>query len=169
MRIRHIASVLAVAAVLALVAVSAMAAPKTVTIKVEGMTCGGCATSIEKALRAADGVLAAHVSFERGEASVRYDDRKTTVARLRDVIDSTGFKAVAGLGSSAKDEARASSPTGAEHCAEHAATSAICAPPAMDATTTATEVTYSTDLAGLRAQFNRDKGKVRLLMVLSPT
>ena len=28
---------------------------------------------------------------------------------------------------------------------------------------------YSTDLSGLRAQFNQDKGKVRLVMVLSPT
>jgi hypothetical protein len=28
---------------------------------------------------------------------------------------------------------------------------------------------YSTDLNGLRAQFNQDRGKVRLLMVLSPT
>ena len=28
---------------------------------------------------------------------------------------------------------------------------------------------YSTDLNDLRAQFNRDKGKVRLLMLLSPT
>ena len=28
---------------------------------------------------------------------------------------------------------------------------------------------YSTDLDGLRAQFNQDRGKVRLLMVLSPT
>lgn len=28
---------------------------------------------------------------------------------------------------------------------------------------------YSSDLTGLRAQFNRDRGKVRLLMVLSPT
>ena len=28
---------------------------------------------------------------------------------------------------------------------------------------------YSTDLNGLRAQFNQDKGRVRLLMVLSPT
>ncbi len=28
---------------------------------------------------------------------------------------------------------------------------------------------HSTDLNGLRAQFDRDKGKVRLLMVLSPT
>ena len=28
---------------------------------------------------------------------------------------------------------------------------------------------YSKDLGGLRTQFNRDRGKVRLLMVLSPT
>ena len=28
---------------------------------------------------------------------------------------------------------------------------------------------YSTNLDDLRAQFNRDKGKVRLLMLLSPT
>jgi hypothetical protein len=28
---------------------------------------------------------------------------------------------------------------------------------------------YSTDLNGLRARFNQDKGKVRLVMVLSPT
>jgi hypothetical protein len=28
---------------------------------------------------------------------------------------------------------------------------------------------YSKDMGGLRAQFNQDKGKVRLLMVLSPT
>jgi hypothetical protein len=28
---------------------------------------------------------------------------------------------------------------------------------------------YSKDSGGLRAQFNQDRGKVRLLMVLSPT
>jgi hypothetical protein len=28
---------------------------------------------------------------------------------------------------------------------------------------------YSTDMSGLRTQFNEDKGKVRVLMVLSPT
>ena len=28
---------------------------------------------------------------------------------------------------------------------------------------------YSTDMGALRSQFNQDKGKVRLLMVLSPT
>ena len=29
--------------------------------------------------------------------------------------------------------------------------------------------TYSTDLSRFRAQFNQDKGKVRLILVLSPT
>ena len=28
---------------------------------------------------------------------------------------------------------------------------------------------YSNDLGGLRTQFNQDRGKVRLVMVLSPT
>jgi hypothetical protein len=28
---------------------------------------------------------------------------------------------------------------------------------------------YSSDMGGLRSQFNQDRGKVRLLMVLSPT
>jgi len=28
---------------------------------------------------------------------------------------------------------------------------------------------YSTDISGLQAQFNRDKGKVRLVVLLSPT
>lgn len=33
------------------------------------------------------------MSYERGEAWVKYDDRKVTVAKLREVIDGTGFKA----------------------------------------------------------------------------
>lgn len=80
--------------VLALCAVSVSAATKTVTIRVEGMHCGGCASSVTKALKATDGVEDVQVSFEKGEAVIKYDDRKVTVAKLREVINSTGFKAV---------------------------------------------------------------------------
>ena len=72
---------------------AAAAASKTVTIRVEGMHCEGCASSVEKKLKATEGVEEARVSFEKREAWVRYDDGKVTVARLREVIDSTGFKA----------------------------------------------------------------------------
>jgi len=39
------------------------------------------------------GVLEASVSYEKGEAWVKYDDRKVTVAKLRQAINGTGFKA----------------------------------------------------------------------------
>jgi copper chaperone CopZ len=41
-----------------------------------------------------EGVEGASVSFEKGEARVKYDDRKVSVARLREIINGTGFKAV---------------------------------------------------------------------------
>lgn len=41
------------------------------------------------------------VSFPKGEAWIRYDDRKLTVTRLKEVIDGTGFKA-AGVVKAAK-------------------------------------------------------------------
>jgi mercuric ion transport protein len=49
-------------------------------------------------LKKTPGVIAASVSFEKGEAFIRYDDQKITIAELRRVINSTGFKAVEGKG-----------------------------------------------------------------------
>ena len=49
---------------------------------------------IEEALKGTEGVLEARVSYERAEAWVRYDNRKVSAARLREVINGTGFKAV---------------------------------------------------------------------------
>ena len=49
---------------------------------------------VEQALKKTDGVEDAQVSYEKGEARIKYDDKKITVARLREVINSTGYKAV---------------------------------------------------------------------------
>lgn len=72
---------------------AAASKPGSVTIKVEGMTCGGCAASLEQALKKTPGVEDAKVSYEKGEAWVKYDDQKVTLAKLREVIKDTGFKA----------------------------------------------------------------------------
>lgn len=93
---RQIIAAVALAVALAFGASGASAARATVTIRVEGMHCGGCASSIEKKLKATEGVEEARVSFEKGEAWVRYDDTRINVAKLREVINSTGFKAVGG-------------------------------------------------------------------------
>ena len=83
--------VISLIAALILLASTASAATRTVTLKVDGMTCGGCATTVERALKETEGVEDAQVNYERGQAVVRYDDRKVTVARLREVIQGTGF------------------------------------------------------------------------------
>ena len=74
--------------------ITAAAFTKTVTIKVEGMKCAKCSSSVTKALKATEGVEEAQVSSDKGEAVIKYDDQKLTEAKLREVINSTGFKAV---------------------------------------------------------------------------
>src|SRR5689334_23547859 len=78
--------------------ITAAAFTKTVTIKVEGMKCSKCSASVTKALKATEGVQDAQVSSDKGEAVIKYDDQKLSEAKLRDVINSTGFKAVAEKG-----------------------------------------------------------------------
>ena len=80
--------------VLTLGVITAQAFTKTVTIKVEGMKCAKCSASVSKALKATDGVEDAQVSSEKGEAVIKFDDQKVTETKLREVINSTGFKAV---------------------------------------------------------------------------
>ena len=84
--------------VMTLGVITAAAFTKTVTIKVEGMKCAKCSASVTKALKATEGVEDAQVSSDKGEAVIKYDDQKLDETKLREVINSTGFKAVADKG-----------------------------------------------------------------------
>ena len=94
MRNRITSLVVSSVLVLTLGVITAAAFTKTVTIKVEGMKCAKCSSSVSKALKATEGVQDAQVSSEKGEAVIKYDDQKLTETKLREVINSTGFKAV---------------------------------------------------------------------------
>ena len=94
MRKRIISLAVSSVLVLTLGVITAAAFTKTVTIKVEGMKCAKCSSSVTKALKATEGVQDAEVSSEKGEAVIKYDDQKLSEAKLREVINSTGFKAV---------------------------------------------------------------------------
>ena len=94
MRKRIISLVVSSVLVLTLGVITAAAFTKTVTIKVEGMKCAKCSSSVSKALKATEGVEDATVSSDKGEAVIKYDDQKTNETKLREVINSTGFKAV---------------------------------------------------------------------------
>ncbi|HEU4343015.1 MAG TPA: heavy metal-associated domain-containing protein [Candidatus Binatia bacterium] len=88
--------VLAIAAflVIALTSIAALADTKKSTIRVDGMKCAKCTGSVEKALKATPGVEKVEMNLERKEAVVEYDDAKVNEAKLREVINATGFKAV---------------------------------------------------------------------------
>jgi copper chaperone CopZ len=94
MRRNRVAVLLGLALVLTLGVVSVSAASKTTTIHVEGMHCGNCSASVTKALKATAGVETVDVSYEKGTAVIQYDDQKVSEAKLREVINSTGYKAI---------------------------------------------------------------------------
>ena len=92
MKSKSIVVVLAVFLAIAFTSISALAITKTATIRVDGMKCSKCTGSVEKALKATQGVEKVEISLE--QVVVEYDDAKVTEAKLREVINGTGFKAV---------------------------------------------------------------------------
>ena len=59
------------------------AEPTTVTLKVSGMSCSICATTVERTAKRLRGVTAVRASQPRGEAEVSYDATKTTAEDIK--------------------------------------------------------------------------------------
>ncbi len=66
--------------------------PESVTLPVNGMTCGGCARSIERKLSRTPGVARATVSLEGSSATVEFDPNRTQVSNLIAAIEQLGFQ-----------------------------------------------------------------------------
>jgi copper chaperone len=66
---------------------------ETTTIKVDGMSCGGCVKSVTGVLTALDGVAKAEVSLEQKQAVVEFDAAKVNRDQLKAVIEDAGFEA----------------------------------------------------------------------------
>lgn len=62
-----------------------------IIIPVDGMTCGGCVKSIERALSHQDGVSSAKASLEGKSVDVAFDAARTDRAQLEQVIRKAGF------------------------------------------------------------------------------
>lgn len=68
-------------------------ATKVATIKVEGMTCGGCAVGVRTALKRLDGVAEAQVSYEDERAVVTFDPARVSTDRMLEAIREFGYTA----------------------------------------------------------------------------
>ncbi|KAL5814137.1 hypothetical protein ACOSQ4_024778 [Xanthoceras sorbifolium] len=63
-------------------------------ININGMTCTSCASTVEKALQAIQGVQRAQVALATEEAQVQYDPNIVSYNQLQEVIEDTGFEAI---------------------------------------------------------------------------
>lgn len=77
--------------VMALVAGLVSAAEKTVTLRVDNMSCATCPPVVKKSLGRMDGVSRVEVSLEGKTAIVTYDDAKTDVAALIEATTNAGY------------------------------------------------------------------------------
>lgn len=76
---------------LVVAASSAVAEMKTVSLKVENMTCAACPFIVKKSLLKVEGVTEANVDFGQKVARVTFDDEKSTIAQLTTTTANAGY------------------------------------------------------------------------------
>jgi copper chaperone len=64
---------------------------ETSTLKVEGMSCGGCVASVTRVLKAVPGVTEVVVTLEPPQAKVTYDPARANLARLASAVEDAGY------------------------------------------------------------------------------
>ena len=81
-----------IAAVLfTLFSLPALAAQQTVNLSVPSMTCSACPITVEIALKQVDGVSAVEVRYGERDATVTFDDEKTSVEALIQATTNAGY------------------------------------------------------------------------------
>ena len=66
---------------------------ETTTLKVEGMSCGGCVKSVTNVLTALPGVAKAEVSLDDKQARIEYEAGRLSIDNMKRVIVDSGFEA----------------------------------------------------------------------------
>ncbi|MBW4557257.1 MAG: heavy metal translocating P-type ATPase [Trichormus sp. ATA11-4-KO1] len=63
------------------------------TLKLRGMSCASCASSIEDAINSVPGVNECIVNFGAEQATVKYDPRRTDLEAIQEAVDAAGYSA----------------------------------------------------------------------------
>ncbi|HEV2977627.1 MAG TPA: heavy-metal-associated domain-containing protein [Casimicrobiaceae bacterium] len=65
---------------------------ETVTLKVNGMNCGGCVASVTRVLRILPGVGEVVVALETGTARIAYDPQRAGLPVIKRAIEDAGYE-----------------------------------------------------------------------------
>jgi len=69
---------------------------KTIKLSIKGMTCDGCAKSIEKSISSLNGISQNEVNYQKGEGDFSFDASKTSKDDIINQIEKTGHYKVEG-------------------------------------------------------------------------
>ncbi|MGK7894380.1 MAG: heavy metal translocating P-type ATPase [Xenococcus sp. (in: cyanobacteria)] len=64
-----------------------------VNLKLGGMSCAACASSVEKAIRDLSGVTECNVNFGAEQAVIEYDSEQTNIKAIQDAVENAGYSA----------------------------------------------------------------------------
>ncbi len=67
---------------------------KTITIKIEGMTCASCVNRVERAIKKAEGVKDVYVNLANEQATLSIDSEKFRFNKLKEVISESGYNVI---------------------------------------------------------------------------
>ena len=65
--------------------------PRTIVIAVGGMTCEGCASQLNVALKRQKGIISAEASYPNKNVTVVYDSTQITVEQIKEAIRNAGY------------------------------------------------------------------------------
>ena len=80
--------------VLSALTVPVWAASRTITLSVPTMDCPVCPITVKRALAKVPGVSQAEVNFEKRQATVQFDDTRTTVEALTRATKDAGYPSI---------------------------------------------------------------------------
>lgn len=69
----------------------AVAETRTVSLKVDNMTCAACPFIVKKSLLRVEGVTEANVNYDNKTATVTFDDEKSSIAKLTASTANAGY------------------------------------------------------------------------------
>jgi copper chaperone len=65
---------------------------ETTTLRINGMTCGGCVRSVKNVLEGIQGVSSADVSLEKAQATVTFDPMQADLNKMKEAVSDAGYQ-----------------------------------------------------------------------------
>ncbi|MGB5631815.1 MAG: cation transporter, partial [Waterburya sp.] len=64
---------------------------ENINLKLRGMSCASCASSIEEAISNVPGVVECNVNFGAEQASIKYNSHRTSIEDIQDAVEEAGY------------------------------------------------------------------------------